>query len=110
MKTYISNVEKNSYVLYQFLKVEDFDSEKLGLPKGLKDKLILALCSYTMVPRHLVNELETLTISKRILKLIKDGYLLEFTDIKDLEQNNLKNFFIKREKKLKELITTQWKI
>ena len=101
---------KDSFVLYQFLKVEDFDSEKLGLPKGLKDKLILALCSYTMVPRHLANELDTLTISKRIPKLIKDGYLLEFADTKEFEQNNLKDFFIKREKKLKELITTNWKI
>jgi len=101
---------KDSYVLYQFLKVEDFDSEKLGLPKGLKDKLIMALCSYTMVPRHLANELDTLTIAKRIPKLIKDGYLLESADTKIFEQNNLKDFFIKREKKLKELITTHWKI
>jgi hypothetical protein len=63
-----------------------------------------------MVPRHMVNELDTLTISKRIPKLIKDGYLLEFADTKEFEQNNLKDFFIKREKKLKELITTHWKI
>lgn len=101
---------KDSYVLYQFLKVEDFDSDKLGLPKGLKDKLILTLSSYTMVPRHLVNELDTFTISKRIPKLIKDGYLLEFSDTKEFDPNNLKDFFIKREKKLKELISTQWKI
>lgn len=101
---------KDSYVMYQFLKVEDFDSEKLGLPKGLKDKLIMALCSYTMVPRQLVNELDALTISKRIPKLIKDGFLLEYKDTKEFDQNNLKDFFIKREKKLKELITTHWKV
>ena len=101
---------KDSFMLYQFLKVEDFDSEKLGLPKGLKDKLTFSLCSYTMVPRHMVTELDTLTISKRIPKLIKSGFLLEFADIKEFEQNNLKDFFIKREKKLKELITTHWKV
>ena len=101
---------KDSFMLYQFLKVEDFDSEKLGLPKGLKDKLTFSLCSYTMVPRHMVTELDTLTISKRIPKLIKSGFLLEFADIKEFEQNNLKDFFIKREKKLKQLITTHWKV
>ena len=63
-----------------------------------------------MVPRHLVNELDNLTVSKRIPKLIKDGYLLEFSDTKEFDPKNLKDFFIKREKKLKELITTHWKI
>lgn len=101
---------KDSYGLYQFLKVDDFDGDKLGLPKGLKDKLLLTLCSCTMVPRHLVNELDTLSISKRIPKLIKDGYLLEFSDTIEFDPSNLKDFFIKREKKLKELITTHWKI
>ena len=63
-----------------------------------------------MIPRSLENELDNLPISKRIFKLIKDGYLLEFTDINEIDVNNLKDFFIKREKKLKELIITYWKI
>lgn len=101
---------KDSFVLYQFLKVEDFDSDKLGLHKGLKDKLVLCLCSYTMVPRHLTAELNALTIARRIQKLINDGYLLEFTDTKEIDLNNLREFFIKRERKLKELIVAHWKI
>jgi uncharacterized protein with ParB-like and HNH nuclease domain len=101
---------KDSYTLYQFLKVEDFDSEKLGLPKGLKDRLLVSLCSYTMVPRSLAKELDSLTIQNRILKLIKNGCLLEFSDTKSFEQIHLKDFFILREKRLKEFITTHWKI
>lgn len=101
---------KDSFMLYQFLKLEDFESDKLGLPKGLKDRLITSLCSFTMVPRRLASELDSLSIAKRIPKLIKDGYLLEFDDLKDIDINNLKDFFIRREKKLKELIISFWKI
>jgi len=101
---------KDSFVLYQFLKVDDFETEKNGLPKGLKDRLLLSICSYTMVPRHMANELDALIVLKRIPKLIKEGYLLGFIDQKEIDPNNLKDFFIKREKKLKEHITTYWKI
>lgn len=102
---------RDSYVLYQFLKAEDFESDKLGLPKGLRDKLVLCLCSYTMVPRHMIHELDGLSILKRIPKLIKDGYILEFNDSKEVDlTTNMKDFFIKREKRLKEAITTHWKI
>lgn len=102
---------RDSYVLYQFLKGQDFETDKLGLPKGLRDKLVLCLCSYTMIPRHMVSELDDLTILKRIPKLIKDGYILEFTDSKEVDLNtNMKDFFIKREKRLKEAIVAHWKL
>jgi uncharacterized protein with ParB-like and HNH nuclease domain len=102
---------KDSYTLYQFLKGEDFESEKLGLPNGLRDKLVLCLCSYTMIPRHMVSELNALPLLKRISSLIKEGYILEFTDSTEVDLNtNLKGFFIKREKRLKEAIVTHWKI
>lgn len=101
---------RDSFVLYQFLKVEDFETEKQGLPKGLKDKLVLSLCSHTILPRHKVNELDGLTVAKRIPLLIKDGYLPELTSTKEFDANNLKDFFIKREKKLKDFIIQYWKI
>jgi len=101
---------RESFVLYQILKPEDFESEKLGLPKGLKDKLIFCLCSYTMVPRQLAHELDSLSIDKRLPKLIKEGFILEFSDPKEVDLNNLKDFFIKREKRLKEAIISYWKI
>lgn len=101
---------RDSFVLYQFLKVEDFETDKMGLHKGLKDKLVVSLCSFTMVPRQQVGELDAMQISKRINKLIRDGYLLEYSNLNELDQNNLKEFFIKREKKLKDLVTSLWKI
>jgi hypothetical protein len=59
----------------------------------------------------MVSELDGLTILKRIPKLIKDGYILEFTDSKEVDLNtNMKDFFIKREKRLKEAIVAHWKL
>ncbi len=101
---------RDSFVLYQLLKAEDFESEKLGLHKGLKDRILISLCSYTMVPKHLVIELNNLTLVKRILKLLSIGSLFEFADSKDIDLNNLKDFFMKREKRLKELVITNWKM
>lgn len=101
---------KESYVLYQLLKVEDFDAEKHGLPKGLKDRLITSLCSYCVVPRHLTGALDALGIIKRIEKLAHEGYLLEFGQDTTIDLSSLRLFFIKREKALKELIVNYWKV
>ncbi|MGI4742934.1 MAG: DUF262 domain-containing protein [Janthinobacterium lividum] len=101
---------KDSYVMYQFLKIEDFESDKHGLPKGLKDRLVASLCSYCMVPRHLVNELDNIGIVKRIAKLVRGGYLLEFDKADENDLSNLRTFFIKKEKGLKDLIVNLWKV
>jgi uncharacterized protein with ParB-like and HNH nuclease domain len=102
--------KRDSFMLYQFLKVEDFDTEKHGLPKGLKDKFLFSLCSYTMVPRHLVAELNMLSLIYRIQKLVKESYLFEYDDLDEIALDNLKDFFMKREKRLKDLIVNYWKI
>jgi len=113
-KTEFENIyfqrRKDSFVLYQFLKVEDFETDKHGLPKGLKDKLVLSLCSCTMIPRQRLNEFDDLQVIKRIPMLIKEGFLPELTNEIVFDANNLKDFFIKREKKLKDFITQYWKI
>ena len=96
-------------MLYQFLKIEDLNTEKSGLPDGLKDILIRSLCSYTMVPRMLAYELSAMNVPDRIQKLVTGGYL-EFQDTNGINKNDLKDFFLKREKKLKELIINLWKI
>lgn len=101
---------RDSYTQYQFLKVDDFDSAKHGLPQGLKDRYVSALCSYTMVPRQMVSELDSLDIIKRITKLIKMGCILEFNDLIEFDSQNLKAFFINREKRLKQSIVSLWKI
>ena len=102
--------KKDSYTVYQILKTEDFDADKHGLPKGLKDRLITSLCSYCIVPRQLVNDLDKLDISRRIAKLYHENYLLDVPKGMDADLNNLRIFFIKREKTLKESIISLWKV
>lgn len=99
---------KDSFNLYQFLRTEDFETEKLGLPAGLKDILVNSLCTFTMVPRQMIYELNTLNFQKRLQRLLKEGLILEFDGNQDLQ--NIKDFFIKKEKKLKEIITNLWKV
>lgn len=102
--------KKDSFVVYQFLKVSDFDSEQYGLPKGLKDALVNCLCAYTLVNRHMVVELDSLGIIDRLKRLIKNKYLLEFEDLNNVNLSNLISFFIEKEKRLKQLIVNIWKI
>ena len=102
--------KKDSFVLYQFLKLSDFEVDKMNLPSGLRDILINSLCSMTLVPKHLVGSLDGLPIVKRIQLLLKENFLVEFQNLKDFDPHNLKEFFIKKEKKLKELIINLWKV
>ena len=102
--------KNDSFTLYQFLKIDDFETEKHGMPKGLKDRLLKQLCTYTVVPRNLVKELDSHISINRIKLLIKNGLILEFIDTDDYDLNNLKDFFIRREKKLKDNIINLWKL
>ena len=102
--------KKDSFVLYQFLKFDDFETEKQGLQKGLKERLMLSLCSLTLIPKSRLVEFDSLTFEKRLQLLIKSGYILEFENIDDLTSSNIKNFFINREKRLKESISNLLKI
>lgn len=102
--------KKDSFILYQFLKFDDFETEKHGLQKGLKERLMLSLCSLTLIPKSRLVEFDSLTFEKRLQLLIKSGYILEFENIDDLSSSNIKNFFINREKRLKESISNLLKI
>lgn len=101
---------KDSYVLFQFLRIEDFETDKMGLPKGLKDKLVNCLCSYTLLPKNLVIEIQNLNFSKRLERLIKSKFIIEYQNINEVDFSNLKEFFINREKRLKEQVINLWKI
>ncbi len=101
---------KDSFSIYQFLKIDNFESEKQNLPKGLKEILVQHLCSYCIVPKQLVTELDNLSITRRIEKLLNEGLLNEFTDKSEINLSNLKDFFILRERKIKESILDLWKI
>lgn len=101
---------KDSFSLYQFLKINNFESEKHGLPQGLKEVLVQHLCTYCIVPKSMVSDLDNLDIIKRIEKLIEKGLLLDLPDDPLSKLSNLKDFFIQRERKIKESIISLWKI
>jgi len=101
---------KDSLSLYQFLKINNFESEKHGLPQGLKDVLVQNLCTYCIVPKSMVHDLDNLDIIKRIQKLMEKGLLLDLPDDPLSKLSNLKDFFTQREKKIKESIISLWKV
>lgn len=101
---------RDSFTLYQFFTFNDVEPEVNKLPKGLKDIFIDSICSFVIIPRQLLNELNEMKIINRIQYLIKNNYLPEFENINELDKNNLKDFFMKRNKKIKEQIINYWKI
>lgn len=102
--------KKDSFILYQFLTQYDVESVVNKIPKGLKDIFIQNLCSYCIVPRQIISDLNQLKIAQRITYLIENGFILEFKDLSTFDPENLKDFFITRNKKTKELITSIWKL
>jgi uncharacterized protein with ParB-like and HNH nuclease domain len=102
--------KKESFVLYQFFTFNNVESIVHKIPAGLKDIFINSLVSYCVVPRKLVLELEKMHISERIKILIKENYILEFKNSEKIPLENLREFFIERNKKMKELIYNFWKL
>jgi uncharacterized protein with ParB-like and HNH nuclease domain len=101
---------RDSFALYQFLTFNDVEIEVHKIPQGLKDIFIEGLCSYVIVPKQIIHELGLMNIAKRIQYLIRNKYLFEFDDINDFDPENLRDFFMKRNKKMKEQIINYWKI
>lgn len=101
---------RDSYVVYQFFTFEDVDAEVHKIPKGLKELFISSICSFAIVPRQSIGELNALNITKRIQFLLKNDLLLDTNYASDFDPANLKEFFMKRNKRLKELIINSWKI
>jgi uncharacterized protein with ParB-like and HNH nuclease domain len=101
---------RDSFMPYQFLTFNDAEPEVHKLPKGLKDIFIESICSYAIVPRQLFGELNGMNIIKRIQFLIKNNYILEVNNPSEFDPNNLKDFFMIRNKKMKEQIINLWKI
>jgi len=101
---------KDSFILYQFLTYNDVEQEVHKIPKGLKDIFIESLCSYCVIPKDIISQAEILPLTKRIPFLLNNHYLLEFKDAKEYDPNNLKGFFLLRNKRMKEMIYNLWKI
>lgn len=101
---------RDSYILYQFLTIGNAEYEVNSIPKELKDIFINSLCSFVIIPRQLSHILDAMHIVKRINYLINNKYILEFNDSNEVDLSNLKEFFIKRNKKMKDQIINCWKI
>lgn len=102
--------KRDSFVLYQFFTYNDVEPEANKIQKGLRDIFIESICTYAIVPRQLVNDLNNMKLIDRIQYLIKNELLLDNSKLQDLDKSNLKDFFISRNKRLKELIINSWKI
>lgn len=101
---------KEAYSIYQFFTHNDVDLDAHRIPKGLKDIFINSACTYTIVPRQLISELNQMPTTKRIQYLIQNDHLFDIENINELDPQNLKDFFIMRNKKIKELIINNWKL
>lgn len=101
--------KKESLVLYQFLKPSDLDVVLRTIPTKLKDLFIDNLVSYCLVPKsHTVNY-DKDNIVERITLLMRNGYLPEFTNTSFVfNPEALQNFFITRNKALKENVLKIW--
>jgi len=102
--------KKDSFVLFQFFTYNDVDPEIHQLPNGLKDVFIASLCSYCLIPKSISLEIGKMTFVKKIHYLIKNKYLFEFSHIQEFNSEDIKQFFIQRNRKLKEEITNLWKV
>lgn len=102
--------KSDSFAAYQFFTFEDVDLEVHKIPKGLKELFIASICSFAIVPKQSIAELNGLTLTKRIQFLIRNNLLLDTNNITDFDPSNIKDFFINRNKQLKNLIIETWKI
>lgn len=101
---------KDSFIPYQFLTNSDVESEVHKIPKGLKDIFVISLTSYVIVPKSIAEKLDKMKIVQRIQYLIKEKYIFELSGPFEFDSENLKDFFMKRNKALKDLIIDSWKI
>jgi len=101
---------KDSLSMFQFLTFNDVEDCVNKIPKGLKEIFINSICTYVIVPKQLVSTLDKMKIVQRIQYLIQNNYISEFEDNYELDSNNLKDFLMKRNKKIKEEIINYWKI
>lgn len=102
--------KKDSFFLMQFFTFNDVDVEVKNISSGLKEIFIGSVCSYCIVPRQMVSEIEKMPLIKRIQFLIKNDYLWGIQNEITFDPNNLKNFFMVLNKRIKTLIINIWKI
>ncbi len=103
--------KRDSYVLYQFLRPQDFEPEVQKIPRELKGIFMDSLCSYCIVPKDIIAEIDRMPTPKRILALMRRGYIQEYVNDGEPEVvNDLMLYFMTRNKRLKERIMSLWKV
>ncbi len=101
--------KKDSLILYQFFKESDVDPEVNNIPTKLKALFTSNLVSFCLVPKAYAVNYDKNSIVDRINLLIKNGYLPEFTNSAfSFDKTSVQQFFINRNKILKETILKIW--
>lgn len=101
--------KKDSLVLYQFFKESDIDPVLNNISTKLKDIFRNNLVSYCLVPKALVINYDRDGLIDRIKLLIRNGYFPEFSNSAfSFDENSIQQFFISRNKALKEAVAKIW--
>ena len=101
--------KKDSLVLYQFFKESDIDVSLSNIPTKLKSLFIENLVSYCLVPKSHSTNYDKDNIVDRIKLLIRNGYLPEFSNSQfSFESHQMQQFFINRNKAIKDTILKLW--
>lgn len=103
--------KKDSLVLYQFFKESDIDPMLKNIPFKLKNIFTENLVSYCLVPKTHTANYDRDNLSDRIKLLITNGYLPEISNSSiNFNPNSIQEFFITRNKLLKENVLKIWNL
>lgn len=102
--------KKDPFIIFQFILNTDVDKELHKIPQTLRNKFMDSLCTYCIVPKSVSIDLGKMQLAKRIQFLIKNKYLIEFKSESEFNPINYQEFLIKRDKRLKEVIMSIWKL
>ncbi|MFZ1529947.1 MAG: DUF262 domain-containing protein [Ferruginibacter sp.] len=103
--------KKDSFSIYQFFKESDIEPITEKIPKGLKDLFIDNLVSFCLIPKSHVANYDKLNLSDRVKLLISNGYLPEMgNSFVSFGPNSVREFFIERNKLLKQNVSKIWNI
>jgi len=98
----LRNRKKNSFVLINFLQNEDtnlLDNENLW------DKISNSVAAFCLVRRYHLDEINLKPLSEKIVFLKNQNYLPEMNDF---EFNEVEEFIISRDNRIKELVDEIW--
>lgn len=103
--------KKDSFSIYQFFKESDIEPITEKIPKRLKDLFTDNLVSFCLIPKSHITNYDKLNLSDRVKLLISNGYLPELANgTVSFGANSVQEFFIERNKLLKQNVAKIWNV